>query len=188
MSPASGSGRRLKLNSSASLTEPLLAWINRCRNDASTLAARLGDRAVLVYEPPADDEEDESTQTEYRYKTVSGVTPTTFGGGEPMVFLLTKTRDNAFQRRVTVGRTSNNDLPVEDPSVSRFHAWFQREDEDAPWFVVDAGSKNGTKVNGKALEKKKPHALTPGTRIRIGHVELSFFDSAGFIRMLKARM
>jgi hypothetical protein len=169
------------------VTEPLLAWINRCRNDPSSLAERLGDRAVLVYEPP-EDPEDESTQTEYRYRTVSGVTPTSFGGGEPMVFLLTKTRDNAFQRRVTVGRTSNNDLPVEDPSVSRFHAWFQREDDEAHWYVVDAGSKNGTKVNGKVLEKKKPHQLANGTRIRIGHVDLSFFDSHGFLKMLKNRV
>ena len=168
------------------MTEPLLAWINRIRDDVDGTATRLGDRSVLVYEPP--EAEDESTLTEYRYRTVSGVSPTTFGGGEPMVFLLTKTRDNAFQRRVTVGRTSNNDLAVEDSSVSRFHAWFQREDEDAPWFVVDAGSKNGTRVNGKPLEAKKPAPLGNGTRIRVGHVELSFFDARGFIKMLQSRL
>lgn len=168
------------------MTEPLLAWINRLRDGVEETAVRLGDRSVLVYEPP--EAEDESTLTEYRYRTVSGVSPTTFGGGEPMVFLLTKTRDNAFQRRVTVGRTSNNDLPIEDPSVSRFHAWFQREDEEAPWFVVDAGSKNGTRLNGKVLEKKKPYALAPGMKIRIGHVDLSFFDARGFLKMLKTRL
>src|SRR4051812_21994913 len=27
--------------------------------------------------------------------------------------------------RVTVGRTANNDVPIEDPSVSRFHAFFE---------------------------------------------------------------
>jgi FHA domain len=168
------------------VTEPLLAWLNRLRDDVEATAVRLGDRSVLVYEPP--EPEDESTLTEYRYRTVSGVSPTTFGGGEPMVFLLTKTRDNAFQRRITVGRTSNNDLPVEDSSVSRFHAWFQRADEDAPWFVVDAGSKNGTKVNGKALEPKKAFALAPGMRIRVGHVDLSFYDARGFLKMLQARL
>jgi pSer/pThr/pTyr-binding forkhead associated (FHA) protein len=168
------------------LTEPLLAWLTRLQTDAAAASKRLGDRSVLVYEPP--EPEDESTQTEYRYRTVSGVTPAHFGGGEPMVFLLTKTRDNAFQRRVTVGRTSNNDLAVEDASVSRFHAWFQREDETAPWFVVDAGSKNGTRVNGKALEAKKPFALGNGVKIRVGHVDLSFYDASGFLKMLRTRV
>jgi pSer/pThr/pTyr-binding forkhead associated (FHA) protein len=168
------------------VTEPLLAWIARIRDDHAAAAKRLGDRSVLVYEPP--EPEDESTQTEYRYRTVSGVTQKRFGGGDPMVFLLTKTRDNAFQRRVTVGRTSNNDLPVEDASVSRFHAWFQRQDEGAPWCVVDAGSKNGTRVNGKALEAKKALALSNGMKIRVGHVDLTFYDAAGFLKMLKARV
>lgn len=169
------------------VTEPLLAWITRCRADAAGAKSRLGDRAVLVYEPPAEPE-DESTAAQYRYRTVSGVTPTTFGGGEPLVFLLAKTRDNAFVRRVTVGRTSNNDLPVDDGSVSRFHAWFQRDEETGPWFVVDAGSKNGTKVNGRALEPRRPFELAAGMRIRIGHVDLSYFDAGGFLAMLKKRL
>lgn len=169
------------------MTEPLLAWLNRMRDSALAAEDRLGDRAVLVYEPP-ELEEDENTLTEYRYRTVSGVTPGTFGGGEPMVFLLTKTRDNAFVRRITIGRTSNNDLPVEDGSVSRFHAWFQRDNEDGPWAVVDAGSKNGTKVNGRPLEKKKPFVLGNGMKIRIGHVDLAFYDAKGFLKMLRARL
>lgn len=169
------------------MTEPLLAWLNRMRDSAQSTENRLGDRAVLVYEPPEPDE-DENTSTEYRYRTVSGVTPGTFGGGEPMVFLLAKTRDNAFVRRITVGRTSNNDLPVEDASVSRFHAWFQRDEESGPWSVVDAGSKNGTRVNGRSLEKKKPCALSSGAKIRIGHVDLAFYDARAFLKMLKSRL
>jgi DNA ligase (NAD+) len=49
-----------------------------------------------------------------------------------------------FPDRITIGRTSNNDVVINDSSVSRLHAYVRREGDK--WVVADAGSKNGTKL------------------------------------------
>jgi hypothetical protein len=74
--------------------------------------------------------------------------------------------------RVTVGRTANNDVPIEDPSVSRFHAFF--EPGSPSWTVKDAGSRLGTKVNGKPAATTTP--LRSGDQVAFGDVELTFMD------------
>src|SRR5512137_355836 len=48
--------------------------------------------------------------------------------------------------RLFVGRSSNNDLAIPHPTVSKLHAYFSREDNK--WWIVDVGSSNGTTVNG----------------------------------------
>jgi hypothetical protein len=50
---------------------------------------------------------------------------------------------------VTVGRADDNDLVLRDPKVSRYHA--QLAPEGSAWRVVDLGSTNGTRVNGKRV-------------------------------------
>jgi hypothetical protein len=142
---------------------------------------------VLLYELPGDVKEEETdTDNRYRYKTVSGVAVVA-EPGEPNVFLLSKTKDNAFQRGVTVGRTANNDLVLDDASVSRFHAWFQRAEEGSGWWVVDAGSKNGTLLDGQRLPAKRPTALPEDTTLKFGQVEVRFLLPEPFIQLLKTR-
>lgn len=153
--------------------------------------AKLGDRSVLLYEPPldpsaseeADDAEDSAA---FRFRTASGV-GTTLGGGDPTVAYLEKTKDNAFQRRVTLGRTGNNDIEIDAASVSRFHAWFVRDEKSNAWSIIDAGSKNGTKMAGSKLTPKKPMALVNAVRLQVGQVELTYFTSQGFLAQLKRR-
>ena len=45
------------------------------------------------------------TGERYRYKTSSAIPNPAMLSREPLVFILGKTKDNAFQRGVTVGRT-----------------------------------------------------------------------------------
>lgn len=168
------------------MPESLLAWFNRYMDDPKKLEARLGGRPVLLYEPPeepeappGDDEDDD-----FQFRTQSGVTVPVIGGGEPVAVLVEKTKDNAFQRRVTIGRTSNNDIVLEDTSVSRFHAWLQLDDT---WAIVDAGSRNGTYVSGKKLIAKVPSALVSGAKLKVGTIELTFLTAEGFVRLLKRR-
>lgn len=73
--------------------------------------------------------------------------------------------------RLTVGRTANNDVPVEDPSVSRLHAFFE---PGSPWTVKDAGSRLGTKINNVAVEEPTP--VRSGDQVAFGDVELTFMD------------
>jgi hypothetical protein len=73
-------------------------------------------------------------------------------------------------RRVVVGRSRDCDVVVSDPNVSRRHAEVRRDDEGA-WSVVDLGSTNGLKVNGRRVERSP---LRSGDRITLGVTDLTF--------------
>jgi hypothetical protein len=76
-----------------------------------------------------------------------------------------------LSRGVTlIGRSSECQVTIEDPLVSRQHAQIVINDEDA--VLEDLSSRNGVKLNGAPL--KKPTALKDGDRLRIGTQELVF--------------
>jgi hypothetical protein len=77
----------------------------------------------------------------------------------------------AFSERVSVGRARNNDVVLRAEGVSKFHAWF-RCDESGVYYVGDASSRNGTRVNGELLVAHRPHRLEPGDEITFGLVEV----------------
>jgi hypothetical protein len=52
-----------------------------------------------------------------------------------------------------VGRSSERDIVVEDPNVSRMHARISRE--DSGFVIEDAGSTNGTFLNGAPIERER---------------------------------
>lgn len=78
--------------------------------------------------------------------------------------------------KVTVGRTANNDVAVEDPSVSRLHAFFE---PGPPWTLRDAGSRLGTRVNGNPAPTATK--LRSGDQVQFGDVDFTFMDVAGLI-------
>ena len=69
---------------------------------------------------------------------------------------------------VTLGRTAGNDviLPDTDKRVSGKHA--RLEKVDGVWNLTDVGSTNGTYLNDRKVEAKKPHALKNGDRLSLG--------------------
>jgi len=69
-----------------------------------------------------------------------------------------------------VGRGSHNDIVITDDSVSETHAKFQRRDDG--WFVVDAGSTNGTYVGGQRLSAER--RLDGASDVRFGGVKVVF--------------
>ena len=71
--------------------------------------------------------------------------------------------------RVVVGRSRDCDVVVSDPNVSRRHAELRRGEEG--WSVVDLGSTNGVKVNGRRVTDAR---LQSGDRITIGVTDLTF--------------
>lgn len=70
------------------------------------------------------------------------------------------------QPRIVVGRSAGADIRLPHPAVSSSHASIRSE--GTQWLVVDEGSTNGTKVNGKKVVPKRPKALRSGDRIEIG--------------------
>ncbi|HWC35616.1 MAG TPA: DUF3662 and FHA domain-containing protein [Mycobacteriales bacterium] len=73
-----------------------------------------------------------------------------------------------------IGRSSECDLRLEDPGVSRRHAEIRYSDGRVG--VVDLGSTNGITVNGKPAERVE---LKDGDRIDIGHSTLIFRRDEG---------
>ncbi len=85
------------------------------------------------------------------------------------VIALGKRGDSTYADRISVGRALNKDIVLRDASISKFHAWF--ETANGEWTLTDAGSTNGTRVNGVALSARQTVALTTGDTIRFGSIE-----------------
>ena len=66
--------------------------------------------------------------------------------------------------RFTIGRSSSNDLPLGDISISRSHAEVTMQ--DGVYQIYDAGSKHGTFLNGTRVDQ--PATLKNGDRIQLG--------------------
>jgi pSer/pThr/pTyr-binding forkhead associated (FHA) protein len=73
----------------------------------------------------------------------------------------------------TVGRSTDGDVFLDDVTVSRKHAVFERRAAGA-WFVRDVGSLNGTYVNGEQVDETK---LASGDEVQIGRFKLTFFTA-----------
>jgi hypothetical protein len=71
--------------------------------------------------------------------------------------------------RIVVGRSREADIVISDPNISRRHAELRRGDEG--WQIVDLGSTNGIKVNGRRVDQQ---ALRPGDQITVGVTDLTF--------------
>lgn len=71
----------------------------------------------------------------------------------------------------TVGRGTDRDVFLDDITVSRSHAVFERRGP-GEWFVRDEGSLNGTYVNGEQIDETK---LATGDQVQIGKFKLTFF-------------
>jgi len=72
----------------------------------------------------------------------------------------------------SVGRSDDRDVLLDDVTVSRAHASFERRDDG--WYVVDAGSLNGTYVNGEQVDATK---LATGDEVQVGLFKLVFFQA-----------
>ncbi|MFN0120204.1 MAG: SpoIIE family protein phosphatase [Blastocatellia bacterium] len=94
------------------------------------------------------------------------IVKTSSAGGDSVVELV--------RQRITLGRSTRNDLCLEDPFSSRLHAEV-RQREDGFW-VTDLGSANGTFFNGQRLTS--PVRLREGDQIRIGETEIEFTEKA----------
>jgi transcriptional regulator with GAF, ATPase, and Fis domain len=70
----------------------------------------------------------------------------------------------------SIGRSRENTLPIAEMRASRRHC--RVETGDGRWLVVDEGSRNGTLLNGKLVQRAP---LAPGDLIEIGATRI-FFD------------
>jgi pSer/pThr/pTyr-binding forkhead associated (FHA) protein len=74
---------------------------------------------------------------------------------------------------VTIGRTSDNTIPIDGEGVSRRHVQILFVGKG--YELVDMGSRNGTKVNGQKVTRA---ILKAGDVIHVGGVDIAFEDDA----------
>lgn len=74
-------------------------------------------------------------------------------------------------RRITIGRSNENDLVLEDRFVSSKHC--QVEERRGEYRVCDLGSRNGTRLNGVQVERG---LISAGDSLRVGRALLLCVD------------
>lgn len=77
---------------------------------------------------------------------------------------------------LTIGRDDGCNIQLQDSRVSGLHAKIRRTRHGKPWELVDAGSTNGTFVNGRQEEKV---GLSPNNVLRFGDC-LAVFEVGPF--------
>jgi hypothetical protein len=103
-------------------------------------------------------------------------------GVDALAMALTPSSPDA--RQVTLGRLSSNDLEINDATVSKVHVVFMQDDRGT-WTLRDAGTLNGTSVDGVSFTAGKPATLVNGARIQVGQVLLTFYTPEGLAERLK---
>ena len=86
----------------------------------------------------------------------------------------TPAASNGAAGRIRIGRDPRNDVVLTDLQISRFHAEVRRVGDT--FQVVDLGSRNGTYLNGRQVQK--PTVVHAGDVVSVGRHEL-LFDGHG---------
>jgi DNA-binding NtrC family response regulator len=73
------------------------------------------------------------------------------------------------QNVITIGTFADNDIILEDETISRHHCRIVQQDED--YLIVDPGSTNGTFINGVRIREAY---LAPGLIITVGNTQIQF--------------
>jgi hypothetical protein len=79
-------------------------------------------------------------------------------------------------RRLSVGRVSDNELALNDGSVSKIHAALTMNAQGT-LLVADTGSTNGTFINGRRISYGEARQIEDGDVVGFGDVEVRFRKS-----------
>ena len=109
----------------------------------------------------------------------------------PFLVAVRKKKSNEWMRWVSLGRAPNNDVVLRHSSISKLHARIHLESsskltvETQEYWMIDAGSAQGTSVNGRMLSTSNPLRLKSGDRIRFGAIDCQFLDSGMLYDLLR---
>jgi pSer/pThr/pTyr-binding forkhead associated (FHA) protein len=77
------------------------------------------------------------------------------------------------KQRRSVGRTKENELSLEDPSVSKIHAALVLNSEKQ-LMVADTGSTNGTFINENRIAYGRAFPITDTDKVKFGNIDVAF--------------
>lgn len=100
-----------------------------------------------------------------------------------LVLITKRPRNTQLPLMITVGRSESVDIALNFPTISKLHAFFYKVQSN--WVLVDAGSSNGTRVEGKTLKARAPHTLREGHTIDFGFdVSCKFMHAKNLVSFL----
>ena len=94
------------------------------------------------------------------------------------------TRSESKARWLTVGRTSDNPIMINDYTVSKQHARIQEDRKNGTFVVEELGSTNGSWINDERLVKGESNTLKSGDTIRFGRHIFTFLNGRMFYDFL----
>lgn len=173
----------------------LQSYVEEYRSGGAEVFRQRYTRPVLVREASSPDFDDDDrayhtgfiSPSELRRLThppgplEQGRGPDSAESGSPLeseVYVIAKREGAPFPERIGVGRAPNADVSVPVSGISKYHAFFTREEDS--YCITDAGSSNGTSVDDHVLEPKQPSPLSDGARVRIGPYVFRFYTPDGF--------
>ena len=140
---------------------------------------------VLVGPRPAEENDEWSFRT-LSTRTLRDETGKVEAILDPMfvVYPLRKARpDGPFRNTILVGRSRTNDVCIAHSSVSKLHARIRISDLGA-LFVSDAGSSNGTTLDGAALAADVERPISNGAHLNFGACAMQAFTPERFASIL----
>jgi NAD(P)-dependent dehydrogenase (short-subunit alcohol dehydrogenase family) len=107
------------------------------------------------------------SSSEARYLTTLGPSSSNEDAPTEDVLIFPIVAGSGRSDTVTLGRTTESDLGLEDPVISKTQLLFQARRDGATFEVSDPGSQNGTKLNGELLSPGEYHPLRDGDVLEI---------------------
>jgi pSer/pThr/pTyr-binding forkhead associated (FHA) protein len=143
------------------------------------------DCPVLLWEAGDRMSEEESGESVITASEAEQLTPRP---GNPIVLLLKAEATLSKVTGVSVGRSESNDVVIDNASVSRFHALIHHDTRTEEWKITDAGSRNGTMLDGVKVGREQTVSLTDGCRLKLGDAQLRFLLPRSFHQFLDTRL
>ena len=96
--------------------------------------------------------------------------------GHQFLVLGPNTRTSGSQARITIGRSRQCDVRVDNDSISKVHASLVFDRVNGGYYVVDENSRNGTAINGEPLVPQTPTSIWAGAYVSFGDAVFVFID------------
>ena len=123
----------------------------------------------------------------FRTRVVTSTTADSLDGAARVEWIR-KRSEGVFSTLIGIGRTRNNDIVLPMAGVSKYHAYIQHDAETGIFSIADAGSKNGTLVDGMLLSPREPFALRDNTALSFAGTECRFRLTSTFFASLSVSL
>ena len=136
--------------------------------------------AVLVWIKTTEDSAFQSASTKALgdWAPGKGVPPSPNLEHQAKVIELASMRQKRIEQ-ITIGRSEENDVVLQDETISSIHAIFLRHPKTSEFLIQDQESTNGSTLNGRALVAYRSTKLNDGDTLGFGDTAFLFFSAGG---------